>query len=85
VHVLRRPFLPHAAAVTATGAALALALTLLLAGTRNDFGSVSGSGSSAAAAVSVGLMSTGPGWNRSPFTRLLRSPVPVPWAAGSRS
>jgi hypothetical protein len=83
VHVLHRPHLPHAAAITAACAALALVLTLLLAGTLNDFGSISASGSPAATPVSVRSTSTEPGWNVSPFTRLLRSPVPVPWSAGS--
>ena len=83
MHVLHRPHLPHTAAITAACAALALALTLLLAGTLNDVGSVPASGSPAATPVSVRSTSTGPGWNRSPFTSLLRSPVRVPWAAGS--
>jgi hypothetical protein len=81
VHVLHRPRLPHAAAITAGCAALALAL--LLAGTLNDFGSVPASGSPAAAPLSVRATSTEPGWNRGPFTSLLRSPVRVPWPAGS--
>jgi hypothetical protein len=84
VHVLHRPHLPHAAAITAACAALALVLTLLLAGTPNDFGSVSASGSPAATPASVRATSTEPGWQLSPFTSLLRSPVPLPWAtAGS--
>ena len=37
MHVLHRPHLPHAAAITAACAALAVVLTLLLAGTLNDF------------------------------------------------
>jgi hypothetical protein len=83
VHVLHRPHLPHAAAITAAYAAVALALTLLLAATLNDFRSIPASGSPAAASVSARSTSTEPGWIRSPFTRLLRSPVRVPWAAGS--
>lgn len=83
MHVLHRPHLPHAAAITAACAVLALVLTLLLAGTLNDFGSTSASGSPVARPVSVRLPSTEPGWNRSLFTSLLGSPVRVPWAAGS--
>ncbi|MFZ1992727.1 MAG: hypothetical protein WAU75_01350 [Solirubrobacteraceae bacterium] len=83
VHVLHRPHLPHAAAITAACAAVAVALTLLLAGTLNDFGSFSASGAPAATPVSVRSISSEPGWNRSPLTSLLRSPVPVPWRAGS--
>ena len=81
MHVLHRPHLTHAAAITAACAALAVVLTLLLAGTLNDFGSTVGS--PAAAPASVRATSTEPGWNVSPFTSLLRSPVPVPWSAGS--
>ena len=83
MHVLHRPRVPHAAAITAAWAALALALALLLAGTLNDFGSISASGSPAAPPVSVRSTSTEPGWNLTPFTSLLRSPVPVPWPASS--
>jgi hypothetical protein len=83
VHVLRRPHLPHVAAITAACAALALALTLLLAASLNDFGSISASRAPAATPLGVRAMSTGPGWSRSPFTGLLRSPVRIPWAAGS--
>ena len=84
MHVLHRPHLPHAAAITAACAALALALTLLLAGTLNDVGSVSASGSPAATPRERPLdVEPRPGWNRSPLTSLLRSPVRVPWAAGS--
>jgi hypothetical protein len=84
VHVLHRPHFPHAAAITAACAVLAVVLTLLLAGTPNDFGSSSASGSPAATPASVRATSTEPGWQLSPFTSLLRSPVPVPWsAAGS--
>jgi hypothetical protein len=83
VHVLHRPRLPHAAAITAACAVVALALTLLLAGTLNDLQSSSASGSPAAAPLSVRATSTEPGWNRGPFTSLLRSPVRVPWPAGS--
>lgn len=83
MHVLHRPDLPHAAAITAACAALAIVLTLLLVGTLNGFGSLSASFSPAAAPASVRATSTEPGWNLSPFTSLLRSPVPVPWSAGS--
>jgi hypothetical protein len=83
VHVLHRPHLNHAAAITAACAALAVVLTLLLAGTLSDFGSSSASGSPAAAPTSVRWTSTEPEWNVNPFTSLLRSPVPVAWSAGS--
>ena len=85
MHVLHRSDLPHAAAITAVCAALAVALTLLFAGTLSDFGfrSASVSPAGAAAPASVRAASTAPGWNRSPFTRLLRSTVRLPWAAGS--
>lgn len=79
MHVLHRSHLPHAAAITAVCAALAVILTLLLAGTLNDFGSSSTSGSPAATPVNVRSTSTQPGWSHSPFTSLLRSPVPVRW------
>jgi hypothetical protein len=84
VHVLHRPHLPHAAAITAVCAALALALTLLLASTLDDLRSSSPSGSLAATPVSVHSTLTEPGWNPSPFASLLRSPVPVSWSAGSK-
>jgi hypothetical protein len=83
VHVLHRPHLPHAMAIGAACAALAVVLTLLVAGTLNDFGSTSPSGSLAAAPASVRSTSTEPGWNLSPFTSLLRPPIPIPWSAGS--
>ena len=83
MHVVHRPHLPHAAAITAACAALAVVLTLLFAGTLNDLGSISASVSPAAAPASVRSTSTEPGWNVSPFTSLLRSPVPVAWSAGS--
>jgi hypothetical protein len=83
VHVLHRPHRAHAAAITAVCAALAVVLTLLLAGTLNDFRSISASGSPTAAYASVRSTQTEPGWSMSPFTRLLRSPVLVPWSAGS--
>ncbi len=82
MHVLDRPHLPHAAAITAACAALAVVLTLVFAGTLNDFGSTV-SGSPPAAPAGVRSTSTEPGWNVSPFTSLLRSPVLVPWSAGS--
>lgn len=82
MHVLHRPHFPHAAAVTAACAALAVVLTLLLAGTLNDFASTV-SGSPAAAPAGVRSTSTEPGWRLSPFTSLLRAPLPVPWSSGS--
>lgn len=82
MHVLHRPHLAHAAAITAACAALAVVLTLLFAGALNDFGSMA-SGSSVAAPAGVRSASTEPGWNVSPFTSLLRSPIPVPWSAAS--
>ena len=83
MHVLHRPHFPHAVAITAACAALAVVLTLLLAGTLNDVWSSSASGFPAAAPASAKVTSTEPGWRMSPFTGLLRSPVPMPWAAGS--
>ena len=83
MHVLRRPHLPHAAAITVADVALAVVLTLLFAGTLNDFGSISPSRSPAPARAGGRSTSTEPGWNLTPFTSLLRSPVRVPWAAGS--
>ena len=83
MHVLHRPHLAHAAAITAVCAALAVVLTLLLAGTLNDFRSISASGSPTAAYASVRSTPTKSGWSMSPFTSLLRSPVLVPWSAGS--
>ncbi len=83
MHVLHRPHLPHTAAITAACALLAVVLALLLAGTLKDFGSITASGSPAAAPVSVRPTSTEPAWNPGPFTSLLRSPVLVPWPAGS--
>jgi hypothetical protein len=83
VHVLHRPHLPHAAAIAAACAALAIVLTLLLAGTLNDLASTSGGGSPTATPTRVLSTSTGARRNPSPFTNLLRSPVRVPWTAGS--
>jgi hypothetical protein len=83
VHVLHRPHLPHAATIAAACAALAIAFTLLLAGTLNDLTSTPVSGSPTATPTAVQSTSTGAGWNLSPFTNLLRSPVRFPWTAGS--
>ncbi len=82
MHVLNRPHLPPAATITAAGAALAIVLTLLLAGTLNDLTSTSADGSPTPAPTPVQSTPTGAGWNLSPFTSLLRSPVRVPWTAG---
>jgi len=82
VQVIHRPHLPHAATIAAACAALAIVLTRLLAGTMNDLTSASAGGSPAATPTFVQSASTGPGWNLSPFTSLLRSPVRVPWTAG---
>ena len=81
MHVLHRPHLPHAATIAAACAALAIVLTLLVAGTLNDLTSTSG-GSPTAAPTPVQSTPIGAGWNLSPFTSLLRSPVRVPWTAG---
>jgi hypothetical protein len=83
VHVLHRPHLPHAARIAAACAALAIALTLLLAGTLNDLTSTSAGGSPTAMPTRVQSTSIGAGWNMNPFTSPLRSPVRVPWTAGS--
>jgi len=83
VHVLDRPHLLHAAAITAACAALAIVLTLLLAGTLNDLTSTSASGSPTATPTPVQSTSSRAAWNLSPFTSLLRSPVRVQWTAGS--
>jgi hypothetical protein len=83
VHVLHRPHLLHAAAITAACAALAIVLTLLLAGTLKDVTFTSAGGSSIPAPSRIQSTSTHAGWNLSPFMSLLRSPVRVPWAAGS--
>ena len=83
MHVLDRPHLLHAAAITAACAALAIVLTLLLAGTLNDLTSTSASGSPTPTPSRVHSTSTRAGWNLSPFTSLLRAPVRVPWTAGS--
>lgn len=82
MHVLHRPHLPHAAAIGAVCAALAIMLTLLLAGTLNDLTSTSAHGSPSPMTAPVQSTSTGAGWSLSPFTSLLRSPVPVPWTTG---
>ena len=82
MHVLHRPHLPHAATITAACATLAIVLTLLLAGTLTDLTSLSAGGSPTAAPTPVQSTSTSAGWNLSPFTRLLRSPVRVPWTMG---
>ena len=82
MHVLDRPHLLHAAATAAACAALAIVLTLLLAGTLNDLASTSAGGPSTPTPSRVQSTSTGVGWNPSPFTSLLRSPVRVPWTAG---
>ena len=82
MHVLHRPHLPHAATIAAACTALAIVLTLLLAGTLSDLTSASAGGSPTATPTPVQSTSTGARWNLSPFTSLLRSPVPVPWTAG---
>lgn len=83
--VVHRSDLPHVAAIIAACAALATALTLFLASTLNDFGSGSVPVSRAAASASVPATAAtaGSGWALSPFTSLLRTPVRIPWAAGS--
>ena len=84
VHVLHRLHLPHAATIAAACAALAIALTLLLAETLNDLTSTSAGGSPTPTPTPVQQWtSTGAGWSLSPFSSLLRSPVRVPWTAGS--
>ena len=83
MHVLHRPHLLHTAAIAAACAALAIVLTLLLAGTLNDLTSSTASGSPTATPSRVQTTSNGGGWNLRPFTSLLRSPVRVPWTAGS--
>ena len=83
MHVLDRRHLLHAAAIVAACAALAILLTLQLAGTLNDLTSTSATGSPTPTLSRVRATSTGGGWNLSPFTSLLRSPVRVPWTAGS--
>jgi hypothetical protein len=82
VHVLHRPHLPHAATIAAACAALAIVLTLMLAGTLHDLSSTSAGGSPTVTPTPVPSMSTGAGWNLSPFTSLLRAPLRVPWTAG---
>ena len=82
MHVLHRPHLPHAATIAAACATLAIVLTLLLAGALNDLTSTSAGGSPTAAPTPVQSTPTGAGWNLSPFTSLLRSPVRVSWTAG---
>ena len=83
MHVLHRLHLPHAATIAAACAALAIALTLLLAETLNDLTSTSSGGSPTPTSTPVQWTSTGARWSLSPFTSLLRSPVRVPWTAGS--
>jgi len=83
VHVLDRRHLLHAAAIVAACAALAILLTLQLAGTLNDLTSTSASGSPTPTPRRVKSTATGAGWNLSPFTGPVRSPVRVPWTAGS--
>ncbi len=83
MHVLHRPHLLNAAAIAAACATLAIVLTLLLVGTLNHLTSTSASGSPTATPSRVQSTSTRAGWNLSPFTSLLRSPVRVPWTAGS--
>ena len=82
MHVLHRPHLPHAATIAAACAGLAIVLTLLLAGGLNDLTFTSAGGSPTATTARVQSTWTGAGWNLSPFTSLLRSPVRVPWTAG---
>ncbi len=82
MHVLHRPHLPHAATIAAACATLAIVLALLLAGTLNDLTSTSVGGSPTAEPTPVQSTPTGAGWNLSPFTSLLRSPVRVPWTPG---
>ena len=82
MHVLHRLHLSHAATIAGACAALAIVLTLLLAGTLNDLTSTSAGGSPNATPIPVQSTSTGAGWNLSPFTSLLRSPVRVSWTAG---
>jgi hypothetical protein len=82
VHAVHRPHLPHVATIAAACAALAIVLTLLFAGALKDLTSTPTSGSTTATPPPVQSTSTSAGWSLSPFTRLLRSPVRVPWTAG---
>ena len=83
MHVLHRPHLPQAVTIAAACAALAIVLSVLLAGTLNDLTSTSANGSRTPTPTPAQATSTSAGWNLSPFTSLSRSPVRVPWTAGS--
>ncbi len=82
MHVLHRPHLPGAIAITLIAAVLAIVLTLALASGLSDHGFVAASPSRAAARPQVSAArprpSTSP-FTRSPFTSVLSAPVPAPW------
>jgi hypothetical protein len=86
MHVLHRPHLGGAVAVTAIAAVLAIIFTLAIAS------NLSGSGSgpaTLAAPTGAQASATRPGpsdglFTRSPFTSLLTAPVKEPWAQNIR-
>ena len=85
MHVLHRPHLHRAIAVTLITALLSIVLTLAIASGLNDHGSVPGpaTASGPAVAVQVSLAPPGPStspFRRSPFSNLLTAPVTQPWA-----
>ena len=75
MHVLHRPHLLHAVAITAACAALAIVLTLLLAGTLNDLTSTSASGSPTPNAEPRPLDLDRCGMESEPVHEPLRSPA----------
>jgi hypothetical protein len=88
MHVLHRPYLPRAIAVTAIAAMLAIILTLVIAGGLSDIASppapATASGTAGDLHASVARPALGTGAFRSPFSPLLSAPVTAPWAQNSR-
>jgi hypothetical protein len=79
MHVLHRPQLPRAIAVTLIAAALALVLTLALAAGVRDLGSTHGAVSATSVAPTLTSAGHRPAWVSSPFSPLLSAPVAAPW------
>jgi hypothetical protein len=83
MHVLHRPQIHRAIAVTLIAAALAIVLTLAIASRLSDQNLAPSSPSVAAAGVPASANGPRPEttpFMRSPFASLLITPVPEPWA-----
>ncbi len=89
MHVLHRPHLPRAIAVTAIAAGLAIILTLAIAGGLSDVAYSSAPASAPGPVASVQAPAARPSATvspliRSPFSSRLAAGISPPWAQDSR-